>query len=67
MNTRQTSRRTQKGHFAVAFAMAVAINSAFGLALVHTPTQGQRYLAAAASANAQGVDLASANCSKNRV
>lgn len=67
MNTRQTPRHTQKGHFAVAFVLALAINSAVGIALVHTPTQGQRYLAAAASASAQGVDLAAANCAKSRV
>ena len=67
MNIRKTSRHPQNGHFAVAIGLALALNAAIGLALLHTPTQGQRYLAAMAAGNAPATNLMAANCSRNRV
>ena len=67
MNSKKTSRNSQTGHFVVAFGMALALNAVMALALLHTPTEGQRYLAAVASVNAPAVDVAEANCIKGRV
>ena len=67
MNSKKASRSSQTGHFVVAFGMALVLNAAMALALLHTPTEGQRYLATVASINAPTVDVAEANCIKGRV
>ena len=67
MNTRKTSRTSQKGHFVAAFSLALAVNSAVGMAILHTPTEGQRYLAAVASGNQPSLRLAATYCSNRRV
>jgi hypothetical protein len=67
MSTRKTSGNTQKGHLAVGFGMALALNLVMGMAVLHTPTQGQRYLAAMAAGDVPAVDMAVANCARRRV
>jgi hypothetical protein len=65
MNKNTASRKTQVGHFATAVSLALMINAAVAGALLHTPTEGQRYLAAAVASAEASSEVATSDCVKS--